>query len=465
MFKTEINTTNMKNLIILFILLILSISNYCQQTLWGVTISGGDNNDGVIFKFDLSSSTFTKLHDFAIDDSLNGGNPYCSLVRDNNGVLYGTTAYGGINNNGVLYSFDPDNDKYEVIYSFNDSTGGTLTNGFIDHDINYDILLVNDSLLYGILYKSNSINIFEFNIIKNQLTKLIQLPSDLNGNIPGLVKNGSLLYGISNNWIFSVNYITNEINKIIMPPSPLMPYFSKLYLASNNKLYFVDYYGGAEYGALLEYDSFNNVVNEVYKFMTFVHPDAAVSELNNGNIIGPTNGAIYTYNDESKIFDIPYKNWSFYPNGPLTINSSDEAFGMCWISNNNSRDDYYGEIYKYVVSTNSYNILFNFDSINGKLPSSSSLLLTGDILGVQDNSYVQKIVNVFPNPASDKISIDMKDIGKIKLSIYNLDGKLAFQETISNIEESIDISGLTNGIYLIKIESDNKNIYSRFMKK
>lgn len=450
---------------ILSFLLALVINSYSQQILWGVTIFGGDNDDGVIFKYDLSSSTFTKLHDFAIDDTLNGGNPYCSLVRDNNGILFGTTAYGGTNNKGVLYSFDPDSCKYKVVYSFNDSTGTPFIHGIMDNR-NYDILLVNDSLIYGVLYKSATTNIFEFNTIQNQLTKLIQIPDDIfQWHIPGLIKKGSLLYGISHKWIFSFNYITNDFKKIIKPPN-FLGVFSKLYLASNSKIYFTDHSGGGlEWGSLLEYDSVNDVVNKLHDFEIILEPDPTVSELKNGTLIGVANYGIYTYNIDNNNYEIQFVSWDFSPVSSLTINSSDEAFGMCRLSKNNSEDLDYGEIYKYSVSNNSYTVLFNFDSINGRSPGSCSLILTGDILGTTDNSYTQNKVKVFPNPASDEFSINIKNLTKSELSIYNLNGEIIIQKTITSIDKIVDINHLTSGIYLIQIETGNETYYSRFMKK
>jgi uncharacterized repeat protein (TIGR03803 family) len=84
--------------------------------LYGMTAGGGSygNDDGgggygVIFSFDPSSSTYTKLHDF---DGTNGAHPQGSLLQASDGKLYGMTSSGGSNGydnhgNGVIFSFDP----------------------------------------------------------------------------------------------------------------------------------------------------------------------------------------------------------------------------------------------------------------------------------------------------------------------------------------------------------------------
>ena len=72
--------------------------------LYGMTVRWGESSFGVIFSFDPSSSTYTKLKDF---DYTNGANPYGSLIQANDGKLYGMTYGGGSNGYGVIFSFDP----------------------------------------------------------------------------------------------------------------------------------------------------------------------------------------------------------------------------------------------------------------------------------------------------------------------------------------------------------------------
>ncbi len=63
--------------------------------------------------------------------------------------------------------------------------------------------------------------------------------------------------------------------------------------------------------------------------------------------------------------------------------------------------------------------------------------------------------NIFPNPAKDKIEIYGSSINStINLQIFDLNGKLVKQ--INAIEnQTIDISGLANGVYLAKINTLN----------
>jgi uncharacterized repeat protein (TIGR03803 family) len=71
--------------------------------LYGTTLCTGAWGKGSVFELAYSGRewTYTSLHDFS--GGSDGANPYCSLVFDANGNLYGTTFYGGANNKGVVF--------------------------------------------------------------------------------------------------------------------------------------------------------------------------------------------------------------------------------------------------------------------------------------------------------------------------------------------------------------------------
>jgi uncharacterized repeat protein (TIGR03803 family) len=73
-----------------------------ENTLFGATSQGGADDDGTLWSFDVSTDTFVKLHDFRRD--LAGSLPIGSLAMANNQV-FGTTALGGLDGGGTLWSF------------------------------------------------------------------------------------------------------------------------------------------------------------------------------------------------------------------------------------------------------------------------------------------------------------------------------------------------------------------------
>ncbi|MEP6949129.1 MAG: choice-of-anchor tandem repeat GloVer-containing protein [Ginsengibacter sp.] len=99
--------------------------------LYGMTGSGGSNFDGVIFSFNPASRIYTKLLDF---DSSNGAYPMGNLMQANDGKLYGMTSAGGSNNAGVIFSFDPSTSTYSKLENFDGTNGAKpyLGSGFIE---------------------------------------------------------------------------------------------------------------------------------------------------------------------------------------------------------------------------------------------------------------------------------------------------------------------------------------------
>lgn len=89
--------------------------------LYGTTSQGGTSNKGVIFSHQLSNNSYTKLYDF---DGTNGSSPFGSVIKANDGKLYGMTLNGGLNSMGVIYSYDLTSSTFTKIYDGNFTTGG-----------------------------------------------------------------------------------------------------------------------------------------------------------------------------------------------------------------------------------------------------------------------------------------------------------------------------------------------------
>jgi uncharacterized repeat protein (TIGR03803 family) len=91
--------------------------------LYGLTSSGGIFNKGVLFKFDINTTTFTKLHDF---NGSNGSFPQGTLIQISNGKIYGVTGSGGLTDDGVLFEFDPVSETVLVRTHFGELQASSL---------------------------------------------------------------------------------------------------------------------------------------------------------------------------------------------------------------------------------------------------------------------------------------------------------------------------------------------------
>ena len=92
--------------------------------IYGLTSSGGPNNEGVIFQLTLAGVE-TVQHDFGT--ASDGAYPeYATLVEGTDGYLYGTTYEGGANGEGSAFRMKPDGSSYSVVFSF----GQTQATGY-----------------------------------------------------------------------------------------------------------------------------------------------------------------------------------------------------------------------------------------------------------------------------------------------------------------------------------------------
>jgi len=86
-------------------------------------------------------------------------------------------------------------------------------------------------------------------------------------------------------------------------------------------------------------------------------------------------------------------------------------------------------------------------------------LRSGNSLSDFDNEFINSI-KLYPNPVIDKLFIQGLS-NPTKISVYNILGKLVFSKTTSS---EINVSNLQNGIYILKIVDEQKNIVRKFIK-
>ncbi|MGZ8558191.1 MAG: choice-of-anchor tandem repeat GloVer-containing protein [Chitinophagaceae bacterium] len=134
--------------------------------LFGTTASGGINNAGVIYEWDIAAKVYSKRHDFNI---VNGATPIGNLAQ-HDGEFYGLTSKGGSNNQGVIFQWDPVGSAYTKKYDIDEATDGK-PNGD---------LLFNNGKMYG-MDSSGGVNnyggIFEWDPVAN----LFSVKSAFNG--------------------------------------------------------------------------------------------------------------------------------------------------------------------------------------------------------------------------------------------------------------------------------------------
>jgi RHS repeat-associated protein len=99
--------------------------------LYGTTTYGGINNtgynyynngNGTIFAINRDGTGFTTLYIFTGGND--GYNPEAGLIEGSDGRLYGTASQGGINGNGTVFAINKDGTGFTTLHSFNGTGDG-----------------------------------------------------------------------------------------------------------------------------------------------------------------------------------------------------------------------------------------------------------------------------------------------------------------------------------------------------
>lgn len=81
---------------------------------------------------------------------------------------------------------------------------------------------------------------------------------------------------------------------------------------------------------------------------------------------------------------------------------------------------------------------------------------------------IEKLVQVFPNPATDLLTIhigDASDCKPLNVNFMDVTGRVVFSETILATEKSIDVSQWPSGVYVIRMEQDDAWGVRKFVKR
>lgn len=167
-----------------------SLTKAADGNLYGMVSFGGTDDFGVMLRYKTDTKTLSSLFEFK--DSL-GTIPFGSLLAYDSFTLYGCTYQGGINDLGVLFSYDIKNDNYTVLHHFDGSSTGSYPQGRL-------VVHPSDSTLYGVT-QSGGANfagtLFSYKPSTATYTKLKDFGSGMGSNSSGnlMVSKDGLIIG------------------------------------------------------------------------------------------------------------------------------------------------------------------------------------------------------------------------------------------------------------------------------
>ncbi len=416
-----------------------------------LTENSGRNSFGSFLEFDPVNNTRTSLYD------LGGENAICwptrSLIAIDD-MLYGMTASGGLGYGGI-FSIDPKSNQSTLLYSFREKLI-SANNGLIYSDGN---------LIGTALYSSSEGDdgiLFSFNPVDNSFTKLYGFDAAM-GAAPvfELIPYSGKLYGVTHSEgetndgvLFRIdpngqNYevlhqFTAQVNRILIAEN-------KVYGASRNE-------GEDFVGYLFSFDLTENTFDVLIDFSTEIgrYPETGLTffdgKLYGTTRFGPTNtaGSIFNVDTDGSNFSTVFESTNFETMGS-------EMLGRLLVQNNriwgtttggglNSR----GILLSLNLDGTDFQVHRNLDEQEGATTMAPliTIELTLDILGQPEHS----ITKSYPNPVTNSLFINMGNSLVASVSIIDLEGRTQIIQTLAT-SGKLDVSGLSSGVYILRIVS------------
>ncbi|HXD92644.1 MAG TPA: GH25 family lysozyme [Bacteroidia bacterium] len=147
-----------------------------------------------------------------------------------------------------------------------------------------------------------------------------------------------------------------------------------------------------------------------------------------------------------------YKLWIDYLSGSPTTTPTNTGVFPTWTINQYS---WTGTVPGIAGSQTDMNVFHgNMAAFNSFMECSTT--------NIKQNNLTYAF-SVYPNPASNNFHIDYSDdIGTVTVTVYNINGELALNQNI-NSSATIDISGLSEGIYNVNIVSNKGAVNKRLI--
>jgi hypothetical protein len=117
-------------------------------------------------------------------------------------------------------------------------------------------------------------------------------------------------------------------------------------------------------------------------------------------------------------------------------------------------------------------VVWNRTCVPAKLTSTSTSISRSNVKNVQAPTNLgqvdlSKFVAVYPNPASSIINVRINTsfITNAMIELYDATGKLIAQQKVVNEYSSLNISEFANGIYTVRVITENEQTVKRIVKQ
>ncbi len=355
--------------------------------MYGMTVSGGEFDMGTLIKFNPDTEEVSKIIDF--DGTNKGSHPKNSLIESSDGLIYGMTSDGGVNDSGTIFSFNPSTGEFNKIFDFIGGGNGSNPQGSLTE--------ASDGMLYGMV-PEGGVNDFGFIFQIDPVAQEFTILFEFNGEASGQNPKGSLtraangkLYGLTSKGgaydygtLFEYDPGVQEFNKKVdfIPSADIGIQHNGMLLAHpNGKLYGLVQDMGHEVNLLYEYDP----VSDIFDRLSVGVAGARNSTAHERSMTLSSNGQVYfcisgsidgiipikylneydpAVNDITDYYTISGSKTGNLPYGNLAQGSDGMLYGTTSAGGEYEK----GVVFKFNPLTYEYNVVHSFNGENGSTP-------------------------------------------------------------------------------------------------
>lgn len=460
-------------IIIIFIFAVRESAVAQNQTLWGLAPTGGQYSSGTLYTINTSGANFSVLHHFQPPD---GFTPQGLLLQASNGMMYGTCYDGGSFSSCTIFKYDPTANTYADVYDFDIVNGDFPRSGLIEAP---------SGMLYGAAYGGGTGCtgvLYSFNPVNNQYTKIHTFNTGCGPKDSPLLVNG-VLYGMTytggtNNKgvIYSFDISTSAYTDVfdLSTAQGANPEGSLIQM-SNGKLYGLTLEGGANNkGTIFSYEPATDTYTKLFDFggINGENPGGSFVQAGNGLLYGVTMaggsigvGVVFSFNTSnnafSKLADFDFTNGA-YAACKLVQANNGLLYGTAQFGGANMK----GTIFSFDISNNAITKIFDYTSASGS--DAPAGLITVTTTGIPQLPPGDNHLAVYPNPANDYFELRVSNFElnkKYELRITDVIGKEISNSGLSNSQSIVDISYFKSGIYFLECVADGRKTVTRFCKE
>ena len=74
-------------------------------------------------------------------------------------------------------------------------------------------------------------------------------------------------------------------------------------------------------------------------------------------------------------------------------------------------------------------------------------------------------VSIYPNPVANFVTLETSNSAIKNVSLYSKEGKLIAEYSINNTKTEIDLTNLSSGIYLLRIQTGTNSVTKKIIKQ